>query len=317
MNPPVLIPPMQHWLRRMRHAARGVRRRSMFLAMRTLLRCTGFDGARRFGGLLGEIHFWFGARIRRQCLEGLAPLMQLDAGDPRVAQTLRAAYRVNTTAVLEVLSMVDRRLDASRLRQLCRVDGIPILESARQGRGAILLATHSGNSLLLAAQLAADGLPVSIVYRQTRMMTKEFFATGLPRYGFEAILANEGFRAYTRMVDALRRNRLLFVMMDQGVEVAESGVPLRFLGKDMPMPGGVVQLVRHSRAPILPVIALEAWPAWHFAIQQPLQLPPGNTLEADTAVVLAHIEREIRQRPHLWSWPHRRWRNFPVAKNLA
>lgn len=284
----------------------------MFLAMRMLLRLTGFDGARRFGGWLGEVHFRFGTRIRRQCLRGLAPLMGRDCADPEVARTLREAYRVNTTAVLEVLSMVDSRLEAKRLPALCRIDGIGHVPAALEGRGAILLATHSGNSLLLAAQLADAGWPVSIVYRHTRMMSREFFARGLPRYGFEAILANEGFRAYARMLDALRHNRLLFAMMDQGVEAAESGVPLRFLGKHMPMPGGVVQLARQARAPILPVVSVAASPAWQFEIQAPLRLAPGGTLEQDIAQVLAHLEREIRQRPHLWSWPHRRWRNFPV-----
>jgi KDO2-lipid IV(A) lauroyltransferase len=317
MNPPFLLPPGRRWISHVQDAARGVRRRSMFLTLRWLMRRTGFDGARHIGGWLGEVHFSFGNRIRRQCKEGLSAWMGLDIGDPWVSRTLREAYRVNTTAVLEVLSMVDRRLEPARLHQLCHVEGITQLLSARQGRGAILLATHSGNSLLLAAQLADLGWPVSIVYRHTRMMSKEFFAEGLPRYGFEAILANEGFRAYARMADALRRDRLLFAMMDQGVEVAQSGLPMRFLGKDMPMPGGVVQLARQSRAPVLPVLALASQPAWEFAIQPPLHLTPGGTIEDDTAAILGYLEQQIRLRPHLWSWPHRRWRNYPIAGGPA
>jgi lauroyl/myristoyl acyltransferase len=303
------------WMARLRNAARGVRRRTMFLTMRWLVRLTGFDGVRRIGRWLGAVHYRFGNRTRRHCLAGLSVLMGRDLADPQVEQTLREAYRVNTTAVLEVLSMVDRRLDPVRLQRRCQVDGIELLEAARAGRGAILLATHSGNSLLLAAQLAEAGWPVSIVYRHTRMMSKEFFAKGLPRYGFEAILANEGFRAYARMVDALRRNRLLFAMMDQGVENAETGLQLRFLGKDMPMPGGVVQLARKCRAPLLPIVTLTADPHWHFAIAPRIVLPPDGTLEEDTSSVLRHLEREIRMRPQLWSWPHRRWRNFPVAES--
>jgi KDO2-lipid IV(A) lauroyltransferase len=154
---------------------------------------------------------------------------------------------------------------------------------------------------------------VTVVYRHARMMSVEFFAEGLPRYGIQGILANEGFRAYARMVDALRHNRILFAMMDQGVKQAETGVPLRFLGKDMPMPGGVVQLARQTRAPILPVTTLAADPVWHFAIEPRIAFQPGGTVEEDTAVALAKVEQQILARPELWSWHQRRWRNFQLA----
>lgn len=299
---------MAEWLRIAR-----LRRRALFLGARWLLRRTGFDGVRALGERLGRVHYAIDGRTRRVCLEGIAALQGRQPDDPVVAQTLREAYRVNTIAVLEVLSMVDRKLDAQRLHSRCRVDGIANLEAARQGRGAILLATHSGNGLLVAAQLADAGLPVTVVYRQARMMSAQFFSVGLPRYGIDGILANEGFKAYARMVDALRKNRLVFVMVDQGVRDAETGVPLRFLGKDMPMPGGVVQLARSARAPILPLVSLAADPVWHFAIEPPLSMLPGGTIAEDTAVVMRQVEAQILARPHLWSWQHRRWRKFPMA----
>jgi|JI10StandDraft_1071094.scaffolds.fasta_scaffold32177_4 lauroyl/myristoyl acyltransferase len=291
------------------------RRRGLFLAARSLMRLGGFGAARPLGAAMGALHYLFGASDRRQCLRDLAPLMGREPGDAAVESTLRNAYRVNTIAVLEVLSMVDRQLDAQRLAANCRVEGIEHLERARAGRGAILLATHSGNSLLLAAQLATQGLPVTVVYRQARMMSMQFFAEGLPRYGIDGILANEGFRAYARMVDALRHNRILFAMVDQGVKQAETGVEMNFLGKKMPMPGGVMQLARQTRAPIVPVVALQADPVWRFAIESALRFQPGGTLEDDMAVVLAEVERQILAHPELWSWQQRRWRDFALAES--
>jgi lauroyl/myristoyl acyltransferase len=288
-------------------------RRGLFLFARTLMRMGGFGAARPVGTAMGALHYLLGATERRRCLHDLAPLMGREPGDRLVERTLRNAYRVNTIAVLEVLSMVDRQLDAARLARNCSVDGVEHLEAARTGRGAILLATHSGNSLLLAAQLATQGLPVTVVYRQARMMSMQFFAEGLPRYGIDGILANEGFRAYARMVDALRHNRILFAMVDQGVKKAETGVEMNFLGKKMPMPGGVMQLARQTRAPIVPVVALESDPAWRFAIEPALRFQPGGTLEEDMAVVLAEVERQILAHPQLWSWQQRRWRDFTMA----
>lgn len=278
------------------------------------MRMGGFGAARPLGTLLGAMHYLLGVTDRRQCLQDLAPLLGRRSGDALVERTLRNAYRVNTIAVLEVLSMVDRQLDAATLQRNCRVEGLENLQRALTGKGAILLATHSGNSLLLAAQLATQGLPVTVVYRQARMMSMQFFAEGLPRYGIDGILANEGFRAYARMVDALRHNRILFAMVDQGVKQAETGVEMNFLGKRMPMPGGVMQLARQTRAPIVPVIALESDPAWRFAVEPALRFQPGGTLEDDMAVVLAEVERQILAHPELWSWQQRRWRDFALAE---
>ncbi|MDQ2639507.1 MAG: lysophospholipid acyltransferase family protein [Pseudomonadota bacterium] len=289
-----------------------LQRRSLFLVARWLVRRAGFDGVRPLGAALGRVHHALSGRTRRACLAGIAALRGTTPDDPAVRAILREAYRVNTIAVLEVLSMVDQQLDAARLAARCRVDGLHHLQAARQGRGAILLATHSGNSLLLAAQLADAGWPVTVVYRHARMMSAQFFAGGLPCYGIDGILANEGFKAYARMVDALRKNRIVFAMVDQGVRDAETGVPIRFLGKDMPMPGGVVQLARSSRAPMLPVTALAADPVWHFAIEPPLVLPPGGSIEEDTVRVMQHVEAQVLAHPQLWSWQHRRWRHHPL-----
>jgi len=290
-------------------------RRMLFLTARSAVRLGGFSAARPLGAALAALHYNFGAAERRHCLRDLARLLGREAGDPQVEKMLREAYRVNTMAVMEVLSMVDRQLDAATMQAACQVEGLQHLHAARTGRGAILLATHSGNSLLLAAQLAQRGVPVTVVYRQARMMSMQFFADGLPRYGIDGILANEGFRAYARMVDALRHDRVLFAMVDQGVKAAETGVEMNFLGKRMPMPGGVMQLARQTRSPIVPVEAVSADPVWRFEVKPALVIPPGGTLEQDMAVVLQETERQILAHPQLWSWQHRRWRGFPIASS--
>lgn len=300
--------------KRLKRTVARLWRRVLFLAVRGLLRASGFEGARRFGPFFGTLHYYLDCKVRRCGLSGVGTMLGRDRRDPEVIRTLRSAYRVNTIAVGEVLSMVDRRLDSRRLQQLCKVDGIENLQCARSGRGAILLATHSGNGLLMAAQLADRGWPITIVYRQSPMMSPQFIADGLAHYGFDGIAANDGFRAYARMVDALRQDRVVFAMMDDGVRRSEGGgLPLRFMGKHMEMPPGVVQLARHSRAPIVPVTSLAADPAWHFRIEPRLTLAPGGTIEEDMATVLQYVEGQIMAHPELWSWHQRRWRKHPLC----
>lgn len=300
--------------RRLRQRLRRGRRRLSFLAVRSLLRCAGFAHARRIGGLFGELQFRLdrGNRLRQQ--QDMAAVLGRAPDDPWVAAQLRQAYRVNSGAVCEILAMMDRRRNAGMLAAHCRIEGLENLQAAlAQGRGAILLAAHMGNAALLAIRLADSGWPISVVYREALMMSAGFFQDGLARYGIQGILANTGLRAYGQMLCALRQGRLVFVMMDQGVRKAEDGIMQRFLGKDMAMPAGPVQLARHTRAPVLPVETLAADPLWRFAIRPPVALAGSGPIEADLARLLQITERQVLERPQLWSWHHRRWRKYPLA----
>ncbi len=291
-----------------------LKRKALLLGLLWLLRRNGFAGARRLGALFGDVQYYLAVRMRFRCRAGAAAVLGLSPQDPQVSCALRAALRVNTTGALEVLSMVDRKLDSQQLHRLCRVDGVENLQAARTGRGAILLPTHSGNGLLLAAQLADRGWPITLVYRKSPVMAPQFIAAGLAHYGFEGIAANDGLLAYARLVDALRRDRVVFAMMDDGVRDEEAGVPLRFLGKDMRIPSGLVQLARQSRAPLVPVTSLSADPVWHFRIEPRFALVPGGCIEEDTAAVAKYVERQILAHPDMWSWHHRRWRKYPLPK---
>jgi KDO2-lipid IV(A) lauroyltransferase len=287
----------------------------MFLVMRQVMRVAGFGGARRIGRVLADVQFRVAWRERRRCLEDLAQLLARPARDPWVRAQLREAYRVNTVAALEALAMFDRGVDRRVLDARCEVEGLANLQGALSaGRGAILMAAHMGNGALLATRLAGSGMPVSVLYNQGRMLSADFLRRGLALYGIDGIMANEGIRAYARMLDALRRGRILFVMLDQGTKASQPGVTLRFLGKDMRISAGPAQLARHSGAPVLPVSTTAAEPVWRFAIGTALPLAAGATLESDVERLARTTEKQILEHPHLWSWHHRRWRNFPMAQ---
>jgi len=169
-----------------------------------------------------------------------------------------------------------------------------------------------GNAALVPLCLANAGWAVSVLYKESRMMSADFFLEGLARYGIQGIAANAGLRAYGQMLAALKQGRIVFLMLDQGVKHAKDGQVHRFLGKDMPMPAGPAQLARAARAPVVPVATLAASPRWRFALQPPLVLGE-DSLEADVASLVRATEEIVLAHPDLWSWQQRRWRKFPPA----
>ena len=158
------------WLRR------GARR-GLFLALGALAPVVGFRRAPMLGKIIGALEYRFGVLRRRHCARDMAIALGRPLGDAWVAAQLRRAYQVNAQAVLEILAMLARREDDAMLAARLALEGTEHLRAAlAAGRGAILLGTHAGNGVLLAARLAAEGWPVSVVYRQARMMPAEFFA---------------------------------------------------------------------------------------------------------------------------------------------
>ena len=286
-------------------------RRLAFLSLRTLLRATGFAHARTAGSWLGELQFRLAGVQRRRLQADMAHALGRRPDDPQLPALLREAYRVNNGAVLEVMAMFDRRQDEADLAARCEIDGVGELRAAlAEGRGVVLLASHMGNAALAATRLAQAGWPVSVVYKESRMMSAGFMQRGLEHYGIQGILANAGIRAYGQMLTALKQGRIVFMMLDQGTKRTQDGMVLRFLGKDAPMPAGPAQLARTARAPVLPLATTAAAPIWRFTIEPPLRLGQAS-LQADVECLVGVTERHVRERPQLWSWHHRRWRKLP------
>jgi KDO2-lipid IV(A) lauroyltransferase len=288
-------------------------RRLAFLGLRTLVRATGFAHARTVGGWLGELQFRLAGGQRRRLLTDMAHALGRRPDDPLLPALLRQAYRVNDGAVLEIMAMFDRRQDEADLAARCELEGLDHLRAAlAEGRGVVLLASHMGNAALAATRLAQAGWPVSVVYKESRMMSAGFLQRGLEHYGIQGILANAGIRAYGQMLTALKQGRIVFMMLDQGTKKAQDGMVLRFLGKDAPMPAGPAQLARTARAPVLPLATTAASPMWRFTIEPPQRLGQAS-LQADVECLVGLVERHVLQRPQLWSWHQRRWRKLPRA----
>lgn len=301
---------LPRWARR-----RG--RRVLFLALRAAARTAGFRRARNLGKWLGRIEYRLAWRRRRRCEHDMALALGRAPGDAWVGAQLKRAHEVNGETLTQIVAMFDRRQEKPALESSCEVEGTGRLQSALEaGHGAILLGTHMGNQALLAVQLAEEGWPVSIVYRQALMMSAGFFHQGFALYGVEGILANEGFRAYGRMLSALKRGRILFVTIDQGVRRPKDGIVVRFLGKEMPMAAGPAHLASRSGAPVLPVAVLAADPAWRFRIEAPLPPPTGDRF-ADLERLARATERQILISPQFWSWHHRRWWKYPPGEPRA
>jgi phosphatidylinositol dimannoside acyltransferase len=290
---------------------RRLKRRAGFRlvhAVALISRRGGLGFVRRCGELLGELHYRVDRHGRRDLARQLAHALAVPTTEDS-RPLLRQAYRANDGAALEIVAMYCGRFAAEELRAHCRVDGIERLhETLAAGRGMILLGMHMGNGMLMAARLAVEGLPVTVVYRESHKVPNGFFERIGAQHGTEGIHVQDPASAYRQMRRALDRGRILFVLMDQATR--DGGVPVTFLGKALTMPVGPSELARRTGAPVLTALPVAARPAWRFRVGEPLQIGAADAAALATEFTCV-LERHIREYPHLWSWHHRRWRRLP------
>lgn len=180
-------------------------------------------------------------------------------------------------------------------------------------RGAILVTGHCGNWEWLNLALGASGVPMTVAAREVYDPRLDEVARRLRgRFGGETAL--RGKDAGGRLVRALRRGRVIGLLIDQDIDAP--GAFIDFFGQPAWTPTGAALLALRTRRPVVTGFAARLPNGrMHLSFSEPIQIAPGAGLDTDaarlTAILTAHIERQVRSHPEQWVWMHRRWKHQP------
>lgn len=288
---------------------RRVRRRiasGLGIAVSGLASRGGPDRIRRFGRLIGGLHYWltwpFNGRLRRDIARAL------DIAPREAGAVLSRAFRENDRAVFEIIALAHPNCDPDGLIDSVHIEGMQRLEDSETGRrGTILLGMHMGNGILMAARLARAGFPVHVVYRDPRRLPPGLLGRSLARAGCVPVPLDRDnpTRSFRQMMKILSKGGMLYVLMDQANK--GEGTLRRFLGKTVRMPSGIPSLAVRTGAPVIPVHAESAAREWQFRVHAPLVADtPDGMLDA----MLESMQAQIVRFPALWAWHHRRWKRY-------
>ena len=208
------------------------------------------------------------------------------------------------------------------LNRIVRVRGLEHLRDAlAKGRGAFILSAHIGNWELLAATLAANGVPLSVIARRP---SDPAFAERLhalrTRWGVRSIWREQGMLPVVR---ALKAGNAVGILMDQSIDVP--GVYVPFFRRNAHVAVGPVRLALRLNVPVVPIHMEDDSDGRYVAVvEPPLEMPSPlekpspqearhgadpDALEKTVAGQWTkHIEDWVRSAPHTWVWVHDRWR---------
>ena len=209
-------------------------------------------------------------------------------------------------------------LSREELRGLADVEGLEHFDAARRaapGGGVIALTAHLGNWELLAAVMAAHGIPISVVYRtRDNPLVEELVGRLRAAGGVELLARGSAARGALR---ALRGGRVVATPLDQNASRRE-GVFVPFFGRLASTRDGPARVAMKTGVPVFPVFIerigesmrhrVRVWPALELV---PEGDDPDAAVVENVARMTAAIEAAIRLAPDQWIWTHRRWKTRP------
>jgi KDO2-lipid IV(A) lauroyltransferase len=259
------------------------------------------------GARLGDLAWAALPRRRTVALENLTRAFP-ERPAPELARVGRDSFRHLGMNFVE--SCVFYFRPPARLLSRVSIEGLSHFEAAdAQGRGMLLLTAHYGNWELLAASHALARFPLSVVMRP---LDSPAFEPILERFrlrsGVELITKR---RALTDIVEALRRRRMVGILLDQNASRRE-GVFVPFFGVPASTSKGMALIALRTGAPVLPVYIRRRPDGRHVVhAGAPVPVPSDGDVVAFTRAFNEAIEAAIRRAPEQWFWLHRRWKTRP------
>jgi KDO2-lipid IV(A) lauroyltransferase len=268
-----------------------------------------WEGAQRFGALVGALGWRLARRDRRRTLEHLAiAFPEMPASERE--QLGRASFRHLGVMLGESLWM--RTRDGAEVKRRVRLEGWEEVERARAaGRPILLVTGHCGNWELLAAALNLHGLEIAVMARELDQPGLQNALLGLrERFGTKTIVRGRP-GAARDLLRTLRSGGALGLLIDQDTQL--DGVFVDFFGRQAWTPVGAAEIALRFRAAALATFIERLPDGSHRARIQPA-LELSSDPVAATQAMTACIETQIRRVPEQWVWLHRRWRRRPEAE---
>jgi Kdo2-lipid IVA lauroyltransferase/acyltransferase len=268
------------------------------------------------GRVLGFLAYLIPLSRKNVALENIRQSFPAMSG-PETKRLLRNVYIHFGRMLFEIPHIL--RLTPEGLHEYVTFEGLENLEAAAaKGKGVFVLTAHFGNWELMAAAVTIGWRSTAVIARPADFEPLDRILNELrSRFGTEIIPSRRSMR---RILNALKENKLIGVLLDQNVDWYE-GVFARFLGRWACTNKGLALMAQKIGSPVVPAFSVRDKTGGYrviFEKEADLIRTGDKTadLETNTQILTTMIEKYVRTYPDHWFWFHKRWktRNYcPLA----
>src|ERR1700730_252682 len=179
--------------------------------------------------------------------------------------------------------------------------GFEFLEGGRRhGKGILLITGHLGAWELGGMVLAADGFPVNVVtMAEPTQELNEWRQKYRERFGIKTITVGSDKFAFVEIIQALRRNELVAMLIDR--PYLNSGVPVNFFGRSTLFSAAAARIWQYTQASVIPAFVVQLNPGQYGCYAYPpIDMAADRTVEENSQGIANVFQAIIREFPEQW-----------------
>jgi KDO2-lipid IV(A) lauroyltransferase len=260
------------------------------------------------GAGLGSLAYRLLTSRRRIARDNLRNAFGDELSEERIDAVAREAFRSVGRSVVDFMRF--EKLGSEWVNRVVESDARPTVERVlSEGNGLIVVTPHFGDWELGGVWYAAQGFPCDILVGVQHNEKVDALANRMrTSIGASVIPVGAGLRSVFK---SLQDNHILGIAPDQH---APSGrLILEFFGRPASVAKGPALFSLRTGAPILPfLLARERYDKHVMKWAEPIYPLKSDDEERDVQAItqqyMKFFEDQIRLRPGLWMWTHRRWK---------
>jgi lauroyl/myristoyl acyltransferase len=179
--------------------------------------------------------------------------------------------------------------------------GFEFLEAGqRQGKGILLITGHLGAWELGGMVLAADGFPLNVVtMAEPTQELNEWRREYRERFGIKTITVGSDKFAFIEIIQALRRNELVAMLIDR--PYLNSGVPVKFFERSTFFSSAAARIWQYTQTPVIPAFVVQLRPGQYGCYAYPpIDMARERTVEENSQRIANVFQAVIREFPEQW-----------------
>jgi KDO2-lipid IV(A) lauroyltransferase len=250
----------------------------------------------RLGRLLGTIVSFFPSRERT-----IADLQIQSVLGPESRKNLKKIYANLGQTVLECTNL-------SPILASVDFPGLQVFKTAVENEaGCLALSAHLGNWELLAAKVAASGINLTVIGRESRESTFQALIDNLRNsYGVKTLWRTERKGSNRELVRAFQKGKAIAALIDQDTTVSSIHVP--FFGIPCKTPSSIIDLALRKGSSIIAIFIARTSNTHSRIFIKRLPITATTSTFEILSSYNQQLEALIREYPDQWVWFHKRWR---------
>jgi KDO2-lipid IV(A) lauroyltransferase len=211
-------------------------------------------------------------------------------------------------------------LSEEQLKAKIKYENIELINKKRElGNGVILLSGHYGNWELLAYTAGYfTGIPVTIIVKPQRNKTADRVLNSYRTHHNNEVVSM--YKAARPIVSQLRKGNMIALLADQSA-TKDKDVFVDFFGRPAATYESPAAMALRLNSPIVIGFSERMDDGTYRVRLDEISFDDLKELDKEEAVRILterHVkalENQIRKRPELWAWQHKRWKHKPKVKS--